>query len=132
MSRAELIQLSVSLVKTYGFTREALSRSVLALPPAQTHREPLGDNAIDALFGHGDQARRALINAWLDEGIKHMKPRPLSNNIGDILHSRLEYNEPVLQYLPEVDATALEFSLSNLFLSGFRGSFYRKLVIASC
>ena len=58
--RNELLKLALPLVRTHGFTREALSRSVLALP--KPHPEPLRDTAVSALFGEGDDARRTLIN----------------------------------------------------------------------
>ena len=112
------------LVKTHGFTREALARSVLALPPNEAHSLPLSGSAVSALFGDGDVARKALINAWLKDGLVHMGnvpgvARPASvESLGaphleaagterkaglkDVLRARLEYNEPVLAHLPEV------------------------------
>ena len=109
-------------MKTHGFTREALSRSVLSLPANQVHTEPLSDTAVSALFGHGDEARRTLIKAWLEDGLRHMgsipgversATPPLASetsrtgsekkaSVRDALRARLEYNEPVLPYLPEV------------------------------
>lgn len=100
MSRSRLLQLAVPLVKNYGFTREALARSVLDLPPSEAHPQPLSETAVSALFGSGDIARTTLINAWLDDGICQMKAAsglPMKN----ILSSRLKLNEPVLQHLPE-------------------------------
>jgi hypothetical protein len=94
-----LLKLAVPLVKTHGFTRDALARSVLALPTP--HTEPLPDTAVDALFGRGDDARRTLINAWLDDGVQQMKAVS-SPTMNSILRFRLERNEPVLQHLPEV------------------------------
>ncbi|OCH85721.1 hypothetical protein OBBRIDRAFT_739439, partial [Obba rivulosa] len=96
-----LLQLALPLVKTHGFTREALSRSVLSLPTP--HPEPLSDTAVSALFGNGDDARRTLIEAWLDSGREHMKSAP-TPAVKDVLGTRLRYNEPVLQHLPEAFA----------------------------
>ncbi|GJE96201.1 hypothetical protein PsYK624_123950 [Phanerochaete sordida] len=102
--RNELLKLALPLVRTHGFTREALSRSVLALP--EPHPEPLRDTAVSALFGEGDDARRTLISAWLDEGRAHMRASaPGSPAIRDVLRGRLRYNEPVLSLLPEAFAT---------------------------
>lgn len=97
--RNQLLQLALPLVRTHGFTREALSRSVLHLPTP--HPEPLREPAVSALFGDGDAARRTLITAWLDEGCAHMRSSP-SPSMKDVLSTRLQYNEPVLSLLPEV------------------------------
>ncbi|KDR76023.1 hypothetical protein GALMADRAFT_225763 [Galerina marginata CBS 339.88] len=126
-SSARLLKLALPLVRTHGFTREALSRSVLALPPGEVHAEPLSDTTVSALFGHGDLARRTLIDAWLKDGLRHMAlvpgvERPMEPPVNfdantsaaagsvkkatvrDVLRARLEYNEPVLPYLPEAFA----------------------------
>ncbi|KAF8808677.1 hypothetical protein BYT27DRAFT_7188642 [Phlegmacium glaucopus] len=125
MSKASrLVKLALPLVRTHGFTREALSRSVLSLPENEVHVEPLSDTAVSALFGYGDDARRTLIEAWLRGGLSHMDsiprvqrpatllPASETSRIGsektatvrDVLRARLEYNEPVLPYLPEAFA----------------------------
>ncbi|KAF9065060.1 hypothetical protein BDP27DRAFT_1269660 [Rhodocollybia butyracea] len=113
LKRTQLLKIATSLVKTHGFTREALARSVLYLPN-QKHVEskqdnedcqPLSDTAVSSLFGFGDAARTTLIHAWLDEGINHMSnsSQP-ARNVSDVLHTRLDWNEPVLGYLPEAFA----------------------------
>ncbi|KIK55076.1 hypothetical protein GYMLUDRAFT_76644 [Collybiopsis luxurians FD-317 M1] len=104
MSRSQLLKIaSTSLVKTHGFTREALARSVLDLPPEKAHSEPLSDTAVSSLFGHGDAARKTLIQAWLDEGLSQMGSARTAGLTG-VLHARLDYNKPVLQLLPEAFA----------------------------
>ncbi|KAK0500259.1 hypothetical protein EDD18DRAFT_821102 [Armillaria luteobubalina] len=103
MSRIQLLQLATSLVKTHGFTRAALAESVRILPPGQAHPVPLSDTAVSSLFGNGDDARRTLIHAWLDQGIRHMETVS-SPTLKSVLHARLQYNEPVLQHLPEAFA----------------------------
>lgn len=110
---ARLLQLAVPLVKTHGFTRAALARAVLDLP--QPHMEPLSDGAVTALFGRGDDARRTLINAWLEDARCRMKRDnhhvdagtstgawTPTLNVRDVLYARLRTNEPVLEHLPEV------------------------------
>ncbi|KAJ6623983.1 hypothetical protein B0H10DRAFT_2008071 [Mycena sp. CBHHK59/15] len=102
-SSTRLLKLALPLVSEHGFTRTALARSVLSLPTP--HTEPLSDNAVSALFGRGDLARKTLINAWLDEGVSSMRAEagaPMS--IKQALHARLAYNEPVLAHLPEAFA----------------------------
>ena len=96
---ARLVQLAIPLVKTYGFTREALSRSVLDLP--SPHAYPLSDTAVTSLFGEGDDARKLLIKAWLDDARRQMRTVP-SSAMKDVLFARLRHNEPVLRYLPDV------------------------------
>jgi len=129
MSSSRLIKLALPLVKTHGFTREALSRSVLSLPTNEVHTEPLSDTAVSALFGHGDDARRTLIKAWLKDGLRHMGSIPgverpampllaletgteKKASIRDVLRARLEYNEPVLPYLSEAFALLISPSSS--------------------
>ncbi|KAJ3762640.1 hypothetical protein EV360DRAFT_35288, partial [Lentinula raphanica] len=101
---SQLLKIATSLVRTHGFTREALSRSVLKLELPASYSSPLSDSAVSSLFGKGDYARRTLIEAWLNEGLAQMTssdPSP-TRSLGSVLHTRLTYNEPVLQYLPGV------------------------------
>lgn len=98
-SRHRLLQLALPLVQTHGFTRQTLAQSVLALPAA--HPEPLSETAVSSLFGEGDEARRTLIKAWLDNGRAQMRLSP-SSDMRDVLATRLRYNEPVVELLPEV------------------------------
>ncbi|KAI0067270.1 hypothetical protein BV25DRAFT_1867783 [Artomyces pyxidatus] len=98
---AELLHAALPLIRQHGFTREALSRSVLAL--AEPHAQPLSEPAVSALFGQGDTARRTLINAWLEDGRAQMRAQP-SKTTTDALKVRLRHNEPVLPYLPEAFA----------------------------
>ncbi|KAF8556237.1 hypothetical protein OG21DRAFT_1495759 [Imleria badia] len=98
---ARLLQRAFPLVKTHGFTRTALARAALDLP--EPHAEPLPDAAVTALFGHGDDARRTLVRAWLEDArcqMKHANP----SHMRDVLHARLRTNEPVLAHLPEAFA----------------------------
>ena len=69
--RAILLRHAVSLVPVYGFTRQALGAAALNLPRA--HGEPLTESAITALFGPGDEARKTLAWAWLEEGRNSMR-----------------------------------------------------------
>ena len=97
--RSQLLRLALPLVQTYGFTRAALSHSVFRLP--KPHSEQLSESAVTALFGEGDNARKTLINAWLDDARNQMKGAPEPTIKGALSH-RLKQNEPVLQFLPEV------------------------------
>ena len=91
------------LVKEYGFTREALARSVLHLP--KPHEQPLSEAAVTSLFGSGDDARRTLIDGWLDLARAEMKATSSpSTSLRDVLANRLRVNEPVLPLLPEVSS----------------------------
>ncbi|TFK36655.1 hypothetical protein BDQ12DRAFT_236272 [Crucibulum laeve] len=104
-SSSRLLKAALPLVRTHGFTREALAQSVLALPPTEAHTEPLSETAVSALFGNGDNARRTLINAWLDGGLQEIRSYTSAKpTVRDLLQKRLEYNEPVLRYLPEAFA----------------------------
>jgi ubiquinone biosynthesis protein COQ9 len=108
MQQTRLLKLALPLVRTHGFTREALARSVLQLPAPKGHTDPLPDAAVSALFGSGDQARKTLIDAWLTEGIHQLQFVDAKASTGsgatvrELLRARLAYNEPVLGYLPEV------------------------------
>ena len=103
-SRHRLLQLALPLVQTHGFTRQTLAQSVLALPAV--HPEPLSETAVSSLFGEGDEARRTLIKAWLDNGRTQMRLSP-SSDMRDVLATRLRYNEPVVELLPEVVTEAI-------------------------
>ena len=70
--------------------------------------EQLPERSLDVLFGKGDEVRRALIRAWLDEGRDAMGPTPTT--VRDALHKRLEWNQPVLDKLPEVRMTFLMYT----------------------
>ncbi|KAF9456758.1 hypothetical protein BDZ94DRAFT_1274874 [Collybia nuda] len=104
LSSVRLLQLALPLVKNHGFTRDALARSVMALPLSEAHTEPLSETSVSALFGSGDSSRRNLIKAWLDDGIRYMDTMPPGSSVNEVLRARLEYNEPVLQFLPEAFA----------------------------
>ncbi|KAG6333094.1 hypothetical protein ID866_5996 [Astraeus odoratus] len=100
---SKLLQLAVPLVRTHGFTREALARSVLSLP--EPHSQPLPDTAVTALFGQGDNARRTLVNAWLEDARNRMREQGQATpDMRQVLRSRISMNEPVLEHLPEAFA----------------------------
>ncbi|KAF8525784.1 hypothetical protein BU17DRAFT_74219 [Hysterangium stoloniferum] len=104
--RTALLRCAFPLVKTHGFTRQTLSLAALALPDSP-HSEPLSEFAVSALFGPGLEARRTLINAWLDEGIEQMGGDAIQSgdmSVRDALKGRLKWNEPVLEKLPEAFA----------------------------
>jgi ubiquinone biosynthesis protein COQ9 len=56
---------------------------------------------VSSLFGQGDDARRVLINAWMDDAVQTMRTVS-SPSIRSVLRTRLERNEGVLEFLPEV------------------------------
>ncbi|EIM91476.1 uncharacterized protein STEHIDRAFT_91612 [Stereum hirsutum FP-91666 SS1] len=103
--RTRLLQAAIPLVREHGFTRQALANSVLHLQ-AESRSEPLPDTAVTTLFGEGDNARRTLIDAWLEKGRIQMKSSAtsLTPDLKEVLRSRLGYNEPVLSLLPEAFA----------------------------
>ncbi|KAJ8472774.1 hypothetical protein ONZ45_g16536 [Pleurotus djamor] len=116
-SSVQLLKLALPLIPKYGFTRTALAESALYLPSTAERPQPelLSDTAMSALFGEGDAAQRALINAWLAEGISCMsrerdvasdesKPTRSLRTVRELLQARLAYNEPVLGHLPEAFA----------------------------
>lgn len=117
---ARLLKLALPLVRTHGFTRDALAFSVLHLPPPETHSSPLSDAAISSLFGQGVKAEHSLINFFFDEGLEHMKSRAqaLSESHGhiptiqELLQERLEFNEPVLYHLSDAFASLASTSSS--------------------
>jgi ubiquinone biosynthesis protein COQ9 len=110
-SRDALLKLALPLVKNHGFTRSALSLAAMHSPSGK-HTAPLNDTAVDALFGEGDEARRTLINAWLDDARASLRTAYSQGGIaastmqtpslGNVLKTRLSRNEEVLEHLPEV------------------------------
>ena len=100
-SNRHLLQLSLPLIREHGFTQKTLSLSVLSLP---THAEPLSDSAVSSLFGSGNDARRTLIKYWMEDAKSQMKRQSTqSPSMKHVLRKRLEWNEDVLQYLPEAN-----------------------------
>jgi ubiquinone biosynthesis protein COQ9 len=106
-TRNTLLRLALPLVPSHGFTRQTLALSVLSLPSG-SHQDPLNETAVSALFGEGDEARRTLINAWLDDARGAMSSYSTDPATGkrkslyQVLDTRLKANEPILQYIPEV------------------------------
>ncbi|KXN86062.1 Ubiquinone biosynthesis protein coq9, mitochondrial [Leucoagaricus sp. SymC.cos] len=108
-TRTRLLQLAIPLVKSHGFTRDALAQSVLHLPPPETHTSPLSDSAISALFGSGIKAEYSLINFFFDEGLERMRARAealsasqeRALSVKELFGERLRHNEPVLEHLSE-------------------------------
>lgn len=104
MSRA-ILHRALPLIPQLGFTRHAISTA--------SADAPLSETAISALFGKGDDARRALIRAWLDAGRKDMADVSAKVDgkdvrgevLEDVLLRRLEWNVPVLPHLKEVSVT---------------------------
>ncbi|TFK49628.1 hypothetical protein OE88DRAFT_1662174 [Heliocybe sulcata] len=95
------------LIPIHGFTRSALSLSVLHLP--NPHPQPLSDSAINALFGEGDDARRTLVEGWLEDKRVEMGKRVSGTGrekptVKETLRARLDANTPVLKHLPEAFA----------------------------
>jgi ubiquinone biosynthesis protein COQ9 len=118
MSRHVLLARAITLIPSHGFTRTALRHSPTG--------EPLSESAVTALFGRGEEAERALIGAWMEEGRVDMRREFEADGEGSLegmktgmrsgsereglyrlLARRLRYNEPVLQYLPDVRHTSL-------------------------
>lgn len=95
-----ILQHAIPLISTHGFTRKTLSLAVMQLPTP--HLQPLPETAITALFGNGDEARKTLINGWLKEGLEDMKhAKATGASMQHILKRRLQWNQPVLEHLPE-------------------------------
>ena len=111
-TRDALLKLALPLIKNHGFTRSALSLAVMYSPSGK-HTAPLNDTAVDALFGKGDEARRTLIRAWLDDARVSLRESSYSQggaststgqtpSLENVLKTRLSKNEDVLTHLPEV------------------------------
>ena len=116
-TRDALLKLAFPLVKNHGFTRSTLSLSAMS-SPSGTHMTPLSDRAVDALFGEGDEARRTLINAWLDDARVSLRElysqggvsmtAAQTPSLGGVLKARLSKNEDVVEHLPEASARPIE------------------------
>ena len=113
VTRDALLKLALPLVKNHGFTRRALSLAAMH-SPSGNHTAPLSDTAVDALFGEGDEARRTLIHAWLDDARVSLRTSygqgsvatsvTQTPNLSNVLKARLSRNEDVLEHLPGVSA----------------------------
>jgi ubiquinone biosynthesis protein COQ9 len=106
-----LLKRAFARIPEFGFTRHtlALCNSVHGRPDVPL----LSDTAVTALFGPGDEARRTLIRAWMQEGRAQMAVRaeaasrdPASKQqartMQAVLLERLKWNIPVLDHLKDV------------------------------
>ncbi|KAG8834031.1 hypothetical protein FRC17_009669 [Serendipita sp. 399] len=100
--RSVILKNAVKLVPSHGFTRAGLAQATLNVSKG----DPFPDRTLDILFGPGEEARKTLIRAWLDEGINAMGPHDgeVNMTVRDALHQRLEWNTPVIDKLPEAYA----------------------------
>lgn len=144
-ARDTLLKLALPLVKNHGFTRTALSLAAMSLPSGK-HTTPLNDTAVDALFGEGDEARRTLINAWLDDARVSLRTSHSQGggaastqtpNLDSVLKTRLCKNEEILEHLPEVSASLNSKRCSSrssrtLNCSGIRIPCYTSDSILAC
>ena len=127
-ARDALLKLALPLVKNHGFTRSALSLAAMQ-PPSGNHTAPLSDMAVDALFGEGDEARRTLIRAWLDDARVSLRAAysqggattstPQTPSLENVLKTRLNKNEDVLEHLPEVSMSP-QFKSIHIAHAAFR------------
>jgi len=127
-ARDALLKLALPLVKNHGFTRSALSLAAMH-SPSGNHTAPLNDMAVDALFGEGDEARRTLIHAWLDDARISLRTAysqggvatstPQTPSLENVLKTRLNKNEDVLEHLPEVSMTP-QFKPIHIAHAAFR------------
>ncbi|KAI5122930.1 hypothetical protein M0805_007608 [Coniferiporia weirii] len=101
MQTQHLLKCAFPLIKAHGFTRKTLSLAALSLPTP--HSGSLSDTAVSSLFGSGEDARRSLINAWLEEGVNGMEGCK-EKTVSALLKHRLRWNDPVLHLLPEAFA----------------------------
>lgn len=115
---AQIATASTSESTSESPTASSTSTSTSTTTTATTSSTPgLGvreaDAALDALFGtDADAPRKALVQAWLEAGVKDMGQQSLGiagkvdadvqRRVGEVLKRRLRWNEPVLRYLPEV------------------------------
>jgi ubiquinone biosynthesis protein COQ9 len=104
LDSAALLQRAFTLVPAHGFTRQTLALAGSSTASAA----PLTDTSITALFGPGDDARRAFIQAWLDDATKQSISEtpaavvpPSTAALKQALASRLHANTPVLHHLSE-------------------------------
>ncbi|KAG8906333.1 hypothetical protein FRB99_007113 [Tulasnella sp. 403] len=113
-ARTLILKAALPFVPSYGFTRRCLTDAAESLPTQIS----LSETAFAALFGQGEEAKRTLIQAWLDEGIERLKfsasqTDEMAPPSGAVVHAelktlltaRLRYNEPVLQHLADAFAT---------------------------
>ncbi|THH04524.1 hypothetical protein EW145_g5456 [Phellinidium pouzarii] len=101
MQAQHLLKCAFPLIKLHGFSRKTLSLAALSLPTP--HTTPLSDTAVTSLFGSGEDARRTLLSAWLEEGGDDME-RCQEKAVSALLKHRLHWNKPVLHFLPEAFA----------------------------
>ena len=130
-TREALLKLALPLVKNHGFTRSALSLAVM-YSSSGNHTAPLNDTAVDALFGEGDEARRTLIRAWLDDARISLRTSysqagtatstARTPSLENVLKTRLSKNEEVLKHLPDVSTHESPFRSIHIVHTGSRSA----------
>jgi ubiquinone biosynthesis protein COQ9 len=123
--RSRILQHALPHVPEHSFTIQPLLQSLRSLPsttPSNSSEPALGSppasvsrNTIDILFGSELNARKELVKAWEEEGLRDMtdlnssgRPATATRSkgelgvIADLLARRLEYSSRIGEHLVEV------------------------------
>jgi len=126
-----ILKRAVKLVPTHGFSRETLALSTISVG----RESRLSETAISALFGHGDEATRTLIKAWMEEGREDIRLVASESaqvpNMQDVLLRRLRWNESALPHLKDAFALMSTSRTPTIPLLVFRPAFTHAFEIAN-
>jgi hypothetical protein len=120
--KAKILQQALQHIPGQSFTLRPLLQSLSSLPPTQASSNTDPKSIIDVLFGSELNARRELVQAWAEEGLKEMleegkgsssklgsRPQPGHSRQGgemqvlaEIFARRLEYSSRIGEHLVEV------------------------------
>jgi hypothetical protein len=112
--RSSILKHALPHLPEQSFTVRPLLDSLSSLPQNHPDRnETVTPEVLDVLFGSELNARRELVKAWEEEGLRDMvegemsKGRSEIDAVGDILARRLEYSSRIGEHLVEVCVTYL-------------------------
>lgn len=119
--RTKLLTHALPLIPTHSFTPLALTHALSALPTSHPDHqaESLSDTVLDTLFGSDVAAKKALVGAWEEEGLREMRSFEIDGAPGgagpsttqrgggqvmlrEMMGRRLEYSARVGEHLVEV------------------------------
>lgn len=106
--RTSILKHALPHLPEHSFTLRPLLDSLNNLPQNHPDRnDKVTPEVLDVLFGSDLNARRELVKAWEEEGLRDMIDLELPKGkeieaIGEILARRLEYSSRIGEHLVEV------------------------------
>lgn len=104
--RTAILSAALPSLSRTSFTREALSSALASIPSHAGLDASARDGVIDTLFGPGNEGCHALVAAWEDEGVGHIKAgaKTVLSPTLSALAARLSHSASLGEHLVEAHA----------------------------